>query len=277
MSQFGRVRDHPGFAGRPLPHPRRPPARPGRLRRPAAQPQPLGRPARPAPEQPGRRGEGVEDDPGRNPRRPPRRPHRRQRRREAADPHAGRRRPRGRPRLVVHAEGRPRQGRRRRKPTSTRSSRPSASPTHNHGDPHAGHDHGDEAKPEPSASASASTEAQPGDAKLYKLANHTLPAGWVSEQSDRPFRVATFFTGTGNDRAELIVSKLPGDRFGTMLDNINRWRREVGLPDAKDEGQQPVRKITLAGHDAALLSFDGPDSRRRSPWSRSGARRGSSS
>ena len=128
-------------------------------------------------------------------------------------------------------------------------------PTHNHGDAHEGHDHGGEAKPTPAAPASAG----PSDGKLYKLTNHTLPAGWVSAESDRPFRVATFFTGTGNDRAELIVSKLPGDKFGTMLDNINRWRREVGLPDTKDEGEQPVRKITLAGHDAALLSFDGPD------------------
>src|SRR5687767_7809975 len=56
-------------------------------------------------------------------------------------------------------------------------------PTHNHGDPHAGHDHGDEAKPGAAASASADAGANPpGNAKLYKLTNHTLPAGWVSEQ-----------------------------------------------------------------------------------------------
>ena len=138
-------------------------------------------------------------------------------------------------------------------------------PTHNHGDDHAGHDHGDEAKPDapaaaaPGAAAAAPAGGQAGDGKLYKLTGQTLPPGWVSETSDRPFRVATFFTGTGNDRAELIVSKLPGDRFGNMVQNINRWRGEVGLPPVTDEGQQPVRKITLAGREAALLNFDAAD------------------
>jgi hypothetical protein len=133
-------------------------------------------------------------------------------------------------------------------------------PTHNHGDDHAGHDHGEEAKPEsPPASASASTEAPPGDSNVYKLTNQTLPAGWVAETSDRPFRVATFFTGTGNDRAELIVSKLPADRFGSQIQNINRWRGEVGLATVTDETAQPRRKITVAGREAALLNFDGPD------------------
>jgi len=118
-------------------------------------------------------------------------------------------------------------------------------PTHNHGDADAG-------------SESAGAATQPADNRAFKMDKFTLPSGWVAEPSDKPFRVATFFTASPSDnaRAELIVSKLPGNRFGQMIDNVNRWRREVKLAAISDLGAQPVRRSDFAGHPAATFTFD---------------------
>jgi hypothetical protein len=82
-----------------------------------------------------------------------------------------------------------------------------------------------------------------------------LPEGWV-KQPDKPMRFATFRTSADANAPEVIVSSFGA--FGTMLDNINRWRGMVGLEPINDEKQQPVERIKLAGQDGALFDMSGP-------------------
>jgi len=82
-----------------------------------------------------------------------------------------------------------------------------------------------------------------------------VPAGWV-KQPDKPMRFATFRTSADPNAPEVIVSSFGA--FGTMLDNINRWRGMVGLEPIADEKQQPVERINVAGQDGALFDLTGP-------------------
>ena len=81
------------------------------------------------------------------------------------------------------------------------------------------------------------------------------PAAWV-KQPDRPMRVATFLTSQDAGAPEVVVSSFGA--FGTMKDNINRWRNMVGLEPVTDEKEQAVEKITVAGQDGALFDMTGP-------------------
>ena len=44
-----------------------------------------------------------------------------------------------------------------------------------------------------------------------------------------------------------------------MVDNVNRWRGEVGLPKVPDLNAQPVKQAAVGAHEAALLDFAAPD------------------
>ena len=81
------------------------------------------------------------------------------------------------------------------------------------------------------------------------------PAGWA-KQPDRPMRFATFVTSPDAGAPEVIVSSFGA--FGTMKDNINRWRNMVGLPPVNDEKEQPVEQLNVAGQDGALFDMTGP-------------------
>jgi hypothetical protein len=121
------------------------------------------------------------------------------------------------------------------------------------------HNHGDEV---------VSTQPSPADAKSSTITHFTLPAGWEKDPTERQMRFATFFVGQGNDRADVIVTKLQTGRFGDMLENVNRWRREIGLPAATDIGAQPVTEIQVGGKPAPIFDFEppaaSPDARRSS-------------
>ncbi len=80
------------------------------------------------------------------------------------------------------------------------------------------------------------------------------PESWV-QQPQRPMRFATFFTSQDPGAPEVVVSSFGA--FGTMKDNINRWRNMVGLAPVDDEKEQPVEKITVAGRDGALFDMTG--------------------
>jgi hypothetical protein len=75
----------------------------------------------------------------------------------------------------------------------------------------------------------------------------------------RDMRVATFYTGGGNDRAELRVSKFGTNGFGALLINFNRWRQEVGLSPIDDVGKQPFDKTTIPSGNVAFFEFVAPE------------------
>lgn len=131
-------------------------------------------------------------------------------------------------------------------------------PGHDHS--HDGHDH-DAGDPHggvpPTTGPAPSAQAQAGDAKSYKLTTFTTPTGWVQDPTERMMRSATFFVGTGDGKAEVIVSKLRVNGFGSMLNNVNRWRGEVGLPPTSDEHNESFAQSQIAGANAIVFDFDG--------------------
>lgn len=56
----------------------------------------------------------------------------------------------------------------------------------------------------------------------------TLPSGWRRQAGEQPMRMATVEVGEGPDLLEVAVSQLPSP-VGTLMGNVNRWRRQVGL------------------------------------------------
>lgn len=62
----------------------------------------------------------------------------------------------------------------------------------------------------------------------------TTPQGWRQDPNPRAMRAATFFAGPEDSQAELIVSRLSARSPGSFMDNVNRWRGQLGLPAVND-------------------------------------------
>lgn len=80
------------------------------------------------------------------------------------------------------------------------------------------------------------------------------PADWQRD-ADKPMRVATFRVAASG--VELIISRFAAGGFGSPLDNINRWRAQVGLPPINDEAAEPSTKLTIDGQPGAVYDFVG--------------------
>jgi len=89
----------------------------------------------------------------------------------------------------------------------------------------------------------------------------TKPSGWeYGEDGSNSIvpRVLTMFGGDALDSVEVIVTRLGGTSFGAILDNINRWRAQVGLQPVANENDQPKQPMQLAGNPAVFFDFSGP-------------------
>jgi len=95
----------------------------------------------------------------------------------------------------------------------------------------------------------------------------TEPEGWTQGPA-RGMRFATFFAGSKEPRMEVSVTPL-GPEAGSVLGNVNRWRRELGLSPI-DEARLGayVRRIDVDGGPAMIVDLSaGEPSRPRSPLS----------
>jgi len=107
--------------------------------------------------------------------------------------------------------------------------------TQSHG-PNDGHDHG-----EPSENADMPT------------VSWTVPDGWQVASSDQPSRLATYKTGDDQSAIEISVSEFTGN-IGDLHANLNRWRRQVGLPELDAETLNARLRDPQSGL-AATLAF----------------------
>ena len=80
------------------------------------------------------------------------------------------------------------------------------------------------------------------------------PAHWT-EGPAKPMRVATFAAGD----AEVVISKFAADRFGGMLENINRWRTQVGLEPIDDAAKEESESIKVGDIEGKVFDFTGPE------------------
>lgn len=93
--------------------------------------------------------------------------------------------------------------------------------------------------------------AAPGSSFRSKLPDTWKPA------PGRSMRVATYTVGD----AEVVVSQFP--KFGVMadpLENVNRWRGQVGLPPLDLPGIEALQKtMEIAGEQASYYELMGPE------------------
>jgi hypothetical protein len=92
--------------------------------------------------------------------------------------------------------------------------------------------------------------------------SYVIPAGW-EDGGPREMRFMTYYAGDPKDPAELVVSTLGAGSFGDLLENINRWRGQVGLPPVAKEEDQPVQRMQLGGNPAAMFDMSGPGTPQR--------------
>ncbi len=84
----------------------------------------------------------------------------------------------------------------------------------------------------------------------------TTPAGWTVSVAPNPSRLATFSIVEGSNKAEVTITRFPGD-VGGLLPNINRWRGQIGLKPVADASQQPMEALEVDGAPSQLLDLQG--------------------
>lgn len=83
------------------------------------------------------------------------------------------------------------------------------------------------------------------------------PKGWRALPADRFRRVAFDIDGDATT-AEVTISDGIG---GSVLDNVNRWRNQVGLePIAEGDLQGELQSVEIGGRPAVYVPIVGPDS-----------------
>lgn len=115
--------------------------------------------------------------------------------------------------------------------------------------------------PEISASQAPADSAHgesAGASVSYKLTGWKTPAGWQEQPGANSMRVTSFRVGSGDEQAEVIVSRMHKGMFGSIPDNINRWRGQVGLDPTDKPEPDGVEQIPVADHQALMLNFKGP-------------------
>jgi hypothetical protein len=86
-----------------------------------------------------------------------------------------------------------------------------------------------------------------------KPLNWTLPEGW--REGPRKGRYATLLTGPEGDSVELSVMQAGGN----LLDNVNRWRGQVGLESVPEEklGDSSKEVTTKQGRKVMRVDVSG--------------------
>ena len=86
----------------------------------------------------------------------------------------------------------------------------------------------------------------------------SLPQGWV-EKAPSSMVLKAFQTGAPPETmADVAVSAFPGD-VGGQSANINRWRRQVGLPPLDpDSSLALVKQVEVSGLDGWQVTLTGP-------------------
>jgi len=97
----------------------------------------------------------------------------------------------------------------------------------------------------------------PKESKASSVPSANLPAGWQELPADQ-MRVGNYVVrGKGDEKAEVTVIPLPGGA-GSELDNVNRWRGQIGLAaQTQEQIDRDAVSITIAGHPARLFDLAG--------------------
>ncbi len=100
-----------------------------------------------------------------------------------------------------------------------------------------------------------------GKSAIAAFKSYDTPTGWAIDPQERLMRVATFHIADGAQQAEVIITALPANAFGSAEANLNRWRGQVGLEpvaDPKSVGRTPM---IIGGGDGFVFDFAGAEQR----------------
>src|SRR5438128_1070158 len=73
-------------------------------------------------------------------------------------------------------------------------------------------------------------------------------------------RVATIVVPSGNEQAEMAVSRFNASSYADKQGNLNRWRAQVKLPPVEGAAAQQTQGVSTASGPAELFDFAGPAS-----------------
>jgi hypothetical protein len=100
--------------------------------------------------------------------------------------------------------------------------------------------------------------AQPPAAGPALPFRYEVPAGWDKQKKPAGMSVVSYEVADGASRAEITITALPG-KAGGEVQNIVRWRGQVGLPPAKEaDVLKDTRSMTVAGTQATYVDLTGP-------------------
>jgi hypothetical protein len=125
------------------------------------------------------------------------------------------------------------------------------------------------AAPAPATGAPAApAPAAAGDGSL----TWQVPEGWTLAPAASSMRYATFaISAADGSKGELAVTHFGGN-VGGDLDNVNRWRQQVGLPAVDQAGLAPlVSQLSAGTKTLSVIDATGPKVRVLAGWTRHGA------
>lgn len=98
-----------------------------------------------------------------------------------------------------------------------------------------------------------------------------VPAGW-SPAAPSAMRYASFAVEKNGEKVDISVVAFPGDG-GSDVDNINRWRQQIGLPALGAEVLQSLIAPVHAGEvHLNTVDMSGASARMLAAWTRQGGR-----
>ena len=88
-----------------------------------------------------------------------------------------------------------------------------------------------------------------------------MPEGWKTDRGNE-FSLAAFAVTDGERAIKTTVSRAGGD----MLQNLNRWRGQLGLKAwSPEEMSKTAKKLSVDGHEGTLVELVGNDARSGKP------------
>lgn len=126
------------------------------------------------------------------------------------------------------------------------------------------------AAPPQEASPTPTAEDKPGGG-ADGLLTWKIPAGWTQQANAGTMRYATLTATTpAGERAEMAITRFPGD-VGGDLDNVNRWRDQIGLPAIRAaELPTVVQSASAIDMNLSVIDFSHNGKRVTAAWTRHG-------
>jgi hypothetical protein len=91
------------------------------------------------------------------------------------------------------------------------------------------------------------------------LKSFKAPQGWTEIPNSQPPRMLAFTIGDADPKTEMIATRFGGNNAGSFLDNINRWRGQLGLQPVADAREVQMSDAKIGkGAEAVMVELHNP-------------------